>query len=520
MGISIFTSDQYVTFEEFAAFVVNARRYIDINACVWKPAQQSILFAFISDLINRLENINPVDPNLPWGSPGGGWAASSTVQDYFNRVRDAVPKSHYFRDTYPYTINPFNPNTPIPGYPTGRSIALLFQMVAFFWGCYLSNDNAQEFLDKSDYTTYIYSDNLANVSFGSVRTLVSGLSRIHFAGKEVTLPPNRLVILQDPAFLLTGRLVQFPQTRSDKCCEVIAQNCIQRVNCGVYVTKFVRDVICDITCQDPCRKCNLANCPGSCYGEGGGVQTRYESEFAPEGRDSLAAGDAGNEREFRETFITIRPFVNSDLLIPQLTTRLGRFGEYPWDLGLPDEFLTNREIDERIIRENNNPAFDREIEPGGRGKRTHWVPCNCGGGINALGQYEGGTRGGGCRKCGGGRYAGNNNNEIDTNNYGAKGGHFKEKEKSIGGFRIATELFDDNVPLSEFDGICPRGKCRGRCVCRVSGFEAPKLAIPVNRIRYIRPRTIFGLLEYMVEKLEWIGSRVRVNSARDNYLNL
>ena len=399
MGLSIFSDDEYITFPEFGAFVNNALRYIEINACVWTPAQQSILRQYFTNLIATLENTNPVNPNLPWGSPGAGWPANNAVQEYFIRVRDAVPRSNFFVQTYPYTVNPYNSATPLPAFPTSQQLAQLFLLVAFFWGCFLSKDNAQAFLDASDYTTYVFSDAAGNVDFSSASTFIAAMNRIHFAGKEMTLPPNRMVILQDPAFLLTGRLIQFPRSLDGKCCEVIAADCMQRVNCGIYVTKLVRDVFCDVTCNDPCRSCTNNNGRG-CYGQGTAQRTRYESEFQPEGRDARLAGDAGDtgqDRVYRENFITIRPFINSDLLVPQINNRLGTFGGYPWDLGLPDEFLTNREIDERRILENENPAFDNEIEPGTRGKRTQWVPCLCGSGL-ASNSYRGaGNRGGnGC----------------------------------------------------------------------------------------------------------------------------
>ncbi len=529
MGISVFTSEDYITFPEFGAFVQNAERYLQINACVWTPAQQSVLIAFFRSLINRLENVAPYDPNLPWGQPGPSWPANTILQDYFIRVVDAVPRAKRFVKTYPYTINPYNTTTPIPAFPTSQSIAQLFLAVAFFYGCYLSKDDAQTFLDQSDYTTYVYADAAGNVDFSAARVFITGMSRIHFCGREVTLPPNRLVILQDPAFLLTGRLVQFPQTRDDKCCQIIAVDCLQRVNCGLYITKLVRDIFCDVTCRDPCRKCNLSNCPGSCYNSGTNEDTRIESEFLPNGRDARIAGDAGQEREFRENFITIRPFVNSDLLIPQVFNRLGRFGGYPWKLALPDEFLTDREIRDRENIERENPAFDREIEPGGRERRTEWVPCSCGSGLTGyLG--NGGGPGGGCSSCAGGGGGGRgNDNEYDIQDYGGKGGSEEKGGKYFTtsvtpsqekGFRVASEVrgreYSDGARLLVEEDVAyqggrrpPRRKCRGRCTCEVSCFEPPKLAIPVNQIRYIRPRTIFGLLEYLIEKVDWIGRRVR-----------
>lgn len=369
MGFSLYTQDEYCTFSEFSTFVSHIRRYIEINACVWNSAQQSVLLQFFTQFINRLENTTPVDPNIPWGSPGAAWPASNAVQEFFVRARDAVPKAHFFKATFPYTVNPFNSATPLPAFPTSAAIADFFLVISFFWGCYKSKDNAQEFLDECDYPTYAFADAAGNVDFGAVNAFISGMSRIHFCGKEVTLAPNRMVILQDPALLLTGRLVKFPSDRAEKCCQIIAKDCMKRVNCGIYTTKLVNDIVCDVSCGvDPCKQCNVGGCRGGCIGEGGPRVTRFESEFASEGRDSTIAGDEGPGRQYSEVFITIRPFINSDLLIPEVYNRMGKFGEFPWDLGLPDEFLTNREINERRVLDRENPLFDEEIEPGNRGR--------------------------------------------------------------------------------------------------------------------------------------------------------
>lgn len=524
MGVSIFTSDEYVTFNEFAAFITNAPRYITINACVWNSAQQGVLLQFFEQFRRYLENTNPVNPLIPWGSPGVGWAASSSIQAYFNRVRDAVPKGRRFIETYPYSLETLSITDSFPNDPDAiKAIAMFFEAVAIFWGAYLDKDSAETFLNESDYTSYVFGTivitnpgppvvfDVTNINFGAIRSFVSGMSRVHFAGKEITLPPNHLVLLQNPAFLLTGRLIQFPQDRSNQCCQISAADCMRRVNCGVYISKLVNDVTCDVACYDPCRRCDASLTQG-CLSDGGFETTRTENEFNPEGKDAERAGDRGNGIDYADFFVTIRPFVNSDLLIPQIFNRLGKFGGFPWDLGLPDEFLTQQEINEREIIERENPAFDTEIAPGGRGRRMQFVPCICGSGLRVsrtLGN-NGGTVG--CSSCKGSSAASSSKGSSPLQK--AKSKYFTDSnEKGPSRYNVAVDdvVIDQDVP--------DRSRCRrGKCTCEVNCFEKPKAAIPGNMVRYIRPRTVFGLLEYLVEKLDWFTERQVVRNAYDRLL--
>lgn len=508
MGASIYSSTEYITWPEFTIFVNNARRYLEINACVWTPAQQSVLIEFFHALILSFENAAGL--NLPWESPGSGWAASSKLEGYFRAVRDAVPKSHFYGQTYPYTLGtPVTSSPPpsvTPSFPESRDVGRLFLLVSFFYGAYVDKDSPQEFLNKVDYPSYVFVSGQTTVDYSSIAAFITGMSQIHFCGKEVTLPPNKLVILQDPAFLLTGRVVQFPQTRDDKCCEVVALHCLQRVNCGIYITKLVRDIFCDVTCRDPCRKCNVTLRQG-CYndGPGGSGGTRYEDPFSA-GSSEIEArrAEAIPEREFRERFITIRPFVNSDLLVPQIFSRLGN-ADNNWILGLPEDFLTQDDLNARDNLERVGAlGFNREFPPGNPDRNMAWVPFE---------NQASGPLGppGGCSSGNCGPRDSYQDNEYDVG-YGSKG------EKGFRSFRVQTEVEPLLGPGSfeEPSRGSRRGQCSrkvGPCECRVPCFEPPKLAIPVQRVRRIRPITIFGLLIYLVEKLDWVSGNV--NRLRD-----
>jgi hypothetical protein len=562
MGFGLFTDEDFVTWEEFVQFVSNAHKFLETNFCIWNPAQQATMRAFFVELIRGFENVNPVDPTLAalWGSPGPAWAASTQLRQYFYNVQEAVSKDEYeFAKNYYYTINvappepPVSPDTLITtlGPYAARELGRFFLIVGFFWGCYVDKDNCQEFFFQCDYANYAYLTVITpvpvppaspyGVDRAAARAFTTGMSRIHFCGREVTLPPNRLVILQTPAFLLTGRLVEFPRDITDnKCCQVNAVDCIQRVNCGVFITKLARDVFCDITCRDPCRRCNLTSC--GCAGEGG-VDGRFASrlgdELNPEGIAATGAGDAGVERQFRENFVTIRPFVNTDLLIPEIQNRIGKFGEFPFNLALPADFLTDREIRERDYIRDDDPYFNEEFPPGDPRRTTRCFPCGPGG---VGGPYRAGLSGG-CRNPRGAGVAGSYGQDYGEG-LGCPGGNCSDKGHDHDHFKTGT---NEKGPRSSQTGDSEKGprsfqtevrgtrrreeverfpdggvqvteeveQVRGRPAARGRGRRVP-CGVPSVQMcaeRALRPRNVFGLLEYLIEKMDYIS--IQVQTAND-----
>lgn len=463
-GQSVWASDQYLTYTEFTAFVSNAERYLEINTCVWSPGQRSTLLAFYRYLINRLENVAPVDPALPWGSPGGSWPSNTALADYVQRVIQAVPKSPQLAVAYPYTVNTFVAGGPLPtGLDTRRAMGALFTAVALFWGAFVDKDNAQTYLEQSDYSSYLYIDAAGTVDASAIRNLNSGLSRIHFVGREVTLRPNQLVILQDPVLLLSGRLVRYPQTRNDKCCEARFEGALLQVNCGVYITRSTVDT-CTLGCVDPCSVCTR-----SFNSDSRSVDTQATSSQSLDGACEPSIF-------FRSTFTTLRPFFNSDQLVPELFNRVGRFFEQPWDLALPDEFLTSREITARNQRLRDNP----DLLSG----RTQFVPYGTAGTAGPIGPL--GVSTGSCGSCDskGSRDPRDPRDPREAKHWG------QDSDKGPRTFRIETDVVDDRPHE-----------------CGPRTFAYPQLSIPVEQVRYLRPRTVFGLLQYLIERVNLLVNR-------------
>lgn len=230
MGLAFSTYDEYITWEQFVAFVSRGSLYLELYRSVWTDRQRFTLLGFLNQLITTLET------STRWGAPGSAWPTSSQLRQYFTLVREAVPKSNFFSVTYPYTVSPFNSSTPLPS--DAKDLSRLFLVVAFFWGVYRNGYTVQTFLQEVDYEIYAFSDSSGNLNIDAVTSFVSGSDRMLFVGRELRVSPRRIVVFREPGTLMYGRLVDIGQ---DQCNtqnqEYISTGTPQAIPTGIYLTR-------------------------------------------------------------------------------------------------------------------------------------------------------------------------------------------------------------------------------------------------------------------------------------------
>ena len=202
MGISASCQPSYPRHNDFILLVKNANNFITCDKHVWTLNERTLLRIFFENLQVTLQNTQDYNLQLPWGNPDRNWDINTQFQDYFNRIRLALPKSNKVRKIF-LSIHPGEDYTKLLP-KTQTQFAQIYGLAAFLWSMYHDGSNASKYFYKSDILSYIYGNDCK-----SIETMMNALEKIYFTNRTGYVPANCLLIPSCGFRLIQGKINSF-----------------------------------------------------------------------------------------------------------------------------------------------------------------------------------------------------------------------------------------------------------------------------------------------------------------------